>query len=479
MHFAVLVYLPVVWFATAAFASRDCKLEQNFPAGEQFQRLCLPEWAANRSYSDSITAPIATALNKQPGAVDALSQILDHVKREHKRVYDAWRAPKKQFVISSEDPCNIKTNSPVESVQNQLSWYGLGLLNNTCTTELKTPIKDTPIDAMKHYLRSIDKVTVPVSRKAGYARWKKPSSFNLFPYKSSADTCTVHHYAAFRNLNGVWGINTGITNDLIHLYLEDWHRQYLVEILYVDKKKKKIRPVPMMLRMPPKVPYVKDAPLNTTWRKSSTVIITWGGVPTSSLFTPLFNAANNPAVVAAIAKGEHTRQQVEDATTPAGLAILIAPLFFTAIPVAFIAEIETVGILVYTIATDVLTVLPLLIKGIELISYGAIKKEAVRTWVYGGLTSSEAAALETWYCSCEANDRVVILGRVFIVMAFVFMAVGVGLEIIAAKHMKKNKTIMDFLMPNRKREHAWHEAVCVECECARLGVGQIKLYRHH
>ena len=457
----------------------ECKYKQNQPPAEfnePYRRLCLEDWALNRTYVAAMDAPIARELQTRPNIVHTLSTLLNFVEGEYERSALMQRQERSFFVRFPEEPCNLMSKAfetRMDSVNVSLSRYGWGLMESRCATGLISAVNETVLEAMKQYEIDISSVMNVATRGLPQEfKFRSPSTFSKFNYKTSLDTCKMWHYAAFR-YKGQWGINTPITNDLLTRSLPEWHRHYFVEVLRLGNNNR-IEPIRMTLRERPKF-YDEEVGFNTTWvQNASTHIATWGGIPASSLFESLQFLAENPAISAALDDVAATIDQVEDATTPSGMAILIIPLFLTTIPLALFTEMDTKALLLYTIVTDILTVLPLAIKGIELLNYSGMSHEAARTYVYGGSNPVEPAALETWYASCDANDHVKILGKLFIAMAVLFMVVGIALEIGAKRFFDKRKAEFEFVYKSRgfgkeksgSTKHRWGRgASCRECEC--------------
>ena len=447
---------------------KPCEFEQNQPPPkfkEPYRRLCLEDWALNRTYFVSRDAPIARALEKQPESVPTLRTLLKFVRSEHNRAIRLQREKRSGFVRFPEEPCNIqgvKAERRLHTVNVSLSRYGWGLMESQCTTGLVTPVNREVVDAMEQYEKTLNEVKDEAARSQNFSN---PTTFLRFNYKTTLDTCTLWHYTAFR-YNGTWGLNTPITNDNLTRTLPDWHRHYFVEVLRLTSDNR-IQPIPMTLRVRPNKAWKKDTPFNTNWTKGATThMATWGGIPASSLFESTLFLANNPAIAASMRNVSATIDQIEDATTASGMAILIMPIFLTAVPVAIFGEIDSKALLLYTIATDILTVLPLGIKGIELLGYSTASHEAARTYVYGGLNDVEPAALETWYARCNATDHVKILGKLFISLAVLFMIIGIAVELVAKRIFEKRRRYFAKKGQQIARgKPLWSGAVCGECDC--------------
>lgn len=204
---------------------------------------------------------------------------------------------------------------------------------------------------------------------------------------------------------------------------------------------------------------------------------TWGGIPATSLFTGLFGTGNNPAIQTALLQDSATLEQIEDATTVSGIAILVIPVLLTMVPIALFADIDTSATLVYTLVTDILTVMPLAVKGIELLQYSTQRHEASRNWIYASelLDEESPAAIEMWHARCGANSWIARIGAIFVASATVFMIAGIVLEFVAKWHVEKRKEQVKkskdpegglFKNSTHKRNSLWKKrSECGECEC--------------
>lgn len=162
------------------------------------------------------------------------------------------------------------------------------------------------------------------------------------------------------------------------------------------------------------------------------------GPVTAGEFSVAF-APDNSAVKEALRLGEHDIQQAKDATTPSNIAILALPLAMNLVPVALIADINTIGMLIYTVLTDVLTAVPLAIKGVEVVLIGREEKTAVVTRITGGelAEGAENKAAEIWIAKCRPRGRLRLTGGVLLGVALGFMVGGIVAEFVAKAWVKR------------------------------------------
>lgn len=445
---------------------KKCEVEQDHPENESFERLCEPKWGVYHTFSAATDAPIATVVSSQPEFVGALKTILEFFKQQGNKVVQKVHEKQSAFDNPPDAACNIREDefdgARFEAVNNSMSSYGWGVMAAPCATELKLDPKETPVDAMRTYLKVLDAVKIKVTQLANMNNWTNPSTFNRFSYTSDTESCTLLHFAAFRK-DGVWGLNTAVTNDNPTVYQEEFKRWYLNEILKISNGT--ITPTPLHMR---------KLWQGSGWEPNTTTLLAiWGGAPATSIFKDIFNAANNPAVTAAIAIGNEVREQVQDATTPSNIAILIVPLALAAIPLAIFSEVTKFSLLCYTIMTDIVSVMPLAIKGYELIQFGAKEYKATRVWVYGARDTMDLTAAESWYAECDASLWVTTVGRVYLSIAILAMILGIMLEIVAKRILTKRRLLRrEKLLEewDSKSNQLWYKGGCKSCNCTRTEI---------
>lgn len=250
-----------------------------------------------------------------------------------------------------------------------------------------------------------------------------------FKHVTRTQSCS-NDYVGFVRRGGVWFVAERVTNDHKDVTLGTNARLFAHEYVRVVEGGK-VDSLEMVLKR-------KNG---TEWLKGSTAVSERTGAVTGSEFVEVFQP-NNLAVLEALKRGSHQTQQASDATTPSNIAILALPLAMNLVPVALIADVNSLGMLVYTLLTDVLTTIPLAIKGVEVISIGASSNIAVVTRITGGNLWSDAdrdkdKAAETWVAECRANGNLTLIGVILLTVAIVFMIGGIAAEILAKRFVKR------------------------------------------
>lgn len=461
-----------------------CKYEkdsgpQSAPVGENYTRLCLKGWAIGRWFSLR-SAPVIAPLLEEQGAAKALRKLTEHFKNSEKRVLKKLEETKQRdragdirvrFDRPKSESCNLERKVLTTAVNAITSHYGWGVQKGlSCVTELvEKEVSETLVDNIREYIMKLGKTKERAVLSAGFTNWKNPSTYLNYTYKSNYndDSCSILHIAGFR-VDGKWRINTGITNDIPTRYLEDNNRFYMVEILHEQNGRIKTT----NLTLPTYLPAIRAnrSKFNATETSfklgTSTLIAVWGGVPTTSLFTDQFNAANNPGVLAALELNAGIRQSVNDATTLANMAIIIAPLVLALIPIALFSDVGTFSMMAYLVVTDILSAIPLFAKGIELLIFDNKDKDAVRTWMYGQPIGNQLAAAEMWYAECNVPQSIRIKGHIFISLSLLAMVIGVTLELFAKRFMERRRAhVEEKLMAEWeiKAGQLWARNKCMHC----------------
>lgn len=418
----LLIYFTLTSLATAC--NDDLP-----PQPENFTRICLEPWERNRSYAISTRSEIGRLLSTSASAVSALQTILSHFDRTGKLTQSLYANPAPSFYFPKQRACTLApAQSSVDIVTKKLSRYGYGRLNTTCTTEHSLRLRPEEVRAIHTYSDAIAAIARPAARRLLNKDWPNAQPYDTFRYRDSVETCTLNHLVAYRT-RGVWGLNTGFTNIAPTLSVNDRGRRYLLEILHIHNNA--ITPLRVTLpRRPPATGWLLDA---------ATVLEEWGGRPESSMFRTPASVRDNAAMTAARQCGRDAREQVEDATTASSVAIMSIPLIFATVPIAALADVAPAATALYAIATDVVTALPLMIKGFELMRFAQLEHTASRTWVYGGTTLDDIAVAETWHAECSAESRILVKGRIFVSVALVGMMLGCALEIVFLLKLRRSK----------------------------------------
>lgn len=271
---------------------------------------------------------------------------------------------------------------------------------------------------------------------------------NEFRYDVRTQACT-HDYAGFAFIGGRWYVAERITNAAKDIVQAKGRRRFLYEFISANGSATNMIFRNGTSSSADESDTGNDADdKDNLWHGVTTSGADYTGAVTGSAFGAVF-AADNLAVQRALQRGEHQTQQANDATTPSNIAILVFPLVMNVVPVALIADVNTIGMLLYTLLTDVLTAVPLAIKGVEVLLIGRRSNRAVVTRISGAnadLNSDDAngqpvilKAAETWVAECGARGSFTATGVILLLVAIAFMVGGVLAEFWAKRYVARKK----------------------------------------
>lgn len=397
--------------------------------------------------------PISRAFGKKR---DTIRDLLKHIEYIDRAILQATKEankdPNDKTEKSDQEPptsCNHRNDGWNEDLKKYFEHRKWAELNADCVSDvygagakdgvpiLKTKekgiSKEEAYDVVVRHAKAADGIAADAIKNAGLTNdpdWKKakhvePERAFEFKYDDGTQECT-YDYAAFIREKGQWYVAERITNSVSKLARHAGKRKYLFE--YIDGNGKSLQ---------------VGVPKGNNTINGTTIQLTSSGFVTASEFGRIF-PESNPAVQSAISEGEHATQQAQDATTASNIAILALPLMLNIVPVALIAETNNLGMLLYTLLTDVLTAVPLAIKGVEVLTIGKTQRYSVVTRFTGGNLEAEDPEIadnkagEVWAARCSSADKFTARGVVFLTVALTFMIVGIILEF-AARKWKRRK----------------------------------------
>lgn len=269
----------------------------------------------------------------------------------------------------------------------------------------------------------------------------KPTDIKSFiTYDEHQDVrCTMHAAVGFRlKIGDTFRIAFNVQN-LPH---DEFHpvgkRHALIEYASVDNGK-----LGNNYRM--RLPVFELADNETRiWRTNATTMfrgVRFGPLKASAL--AVTELKDNPSIVEALSKADIFLQQVANTLLPSTIAILFFPLLLNFVPISFFSYVSTVQMLLYTLMSDVLTVLPLAIKGIELISIQNMKYRAVVVRMGSEYDlfgrAPEAVPSESWAAQCEAKGNLGRVGASFLGIALSALVMGLLLEYFSYSYVKRKR----------------------------------------
>lgn len=148
---------------------------------------------------------------------------------------------------------------------------------------------------------------------------------------------------------------------------------------------------------------------------------------------------DNPALKNAQDFINFAREMIQDIDSAAATAILLVPAVLCLFPLSLFHDTSVWTVFAFMVVTDVVSILPVLLRGIELVSYARRKEYSMISWVYGNTGDKQPGAAETWVASCHLKKDVLTWGIVFISFAFFSMITGIVLELVIVRYLNKLK----------------------------------------
>eukprot|EP00178_Gracilaria_changii_P001873 TRINITY_DN1268_c0_g1_i1.p1 TRINITY_DN1268_c0_g1~~TRINITY_DN1268_c0_g1_i1.p1 ORF type:complete len:635 (+),score=104.43 TRINITY_DN1268_c0_g1_i1:6337-8241(+) len=402
-----------------------------------------PLWYNGRYFFYSADAPIGTALRKVNGFVDAVDAAIDLLESVESTIVkeQQFRLTAKQLNLAFREPhiCNLEDDEWRSSARDQLIVRGVPVQNITesrmlsCITDFVFPddadellMRDT-VETISHKLSDAAR-NISVAANSNFSN---PDAIYNWPLSTKTEDCHINVLGAFRVLSE-WFLNIGITNEHQQNHVPENARQYLNENIGRGSVSGGLR-----LFVRPEDDAVNQTHVQTD---ATTMIVTHRGVAAPGVFKNI-PLEENLAVVRALDKANLLSQQVSDALSPSSIAILVLPLALNLIPIALLADVGTKGTLIYAMLSDVITVIPLGIKGIELISIGSdvFYGSVLRMSSSSSGEVADLGAAEVYVARCVSKHNVLPTGIAFLTLSIVFMVLGLVGDVVAKRYAVRHR----------------------------------------
>lgn len=130
---------------------------------------------------------------------------------------------------------------------------------------------------------------------------------------------------------------------------------------------------------------------------------------------------------------------VKDSDSFSSLAILLLPTVLALVPIAVFQDAGVFATVLHTVATDIVSALPIAIKGVELVIYASRRHNAFNANMYGMNSRTGTTAAQVWAAECDMKPFVRQRGIVRVSLAASAMVLGILLEIIAKLFAERRK----------------------------------------
>lgn len=435
-----------------------------------------PSWALNRSVAASSAAPMLRVLKSDAEGKRAATALLGHFTLVQRTMRNLTTESDYAF-NGLRTLCNASSKQAVVALNVRMRTIGLGEWSSLCITDLHvgdmealwTDIESfvgaltrggaSILAAVRDTVEERRRPEIELSTGVPWLQWYPHHNFT---HDGNLQVCKLRHMVAFFGRNQ-WTLLGSLTSDNPNKRLEDFGRQYIEE--YITSKG--ADGIGSFLIN------VNDTQLMR--RNATTSLSTWGGQPASSIFLEVTDLADNPAISGAMAEGSRWLEQAEDSLAAANISIMVLSLALALVPLALFADVGPILALLYTLVTDVVSCLPLAIKGIELITLSRTRHDATRTRVYGldsagGVRPGDLAVAELWVARCFTKMELHAIGVVFLCVAIIAAIVGVILEIYfryRLRYLKSMEHVHEVARSNAELRTMWASASpCPHCNHA-------------
>lgn len=391
---------------------------------------CPPgKWVAESVALKSTGGTFASEINRDKGAKKALRNVLSHLdnlgrmlETHDKTRGDSWLCHK--FHGYQDAQALIKS----------LGWRPM---EGNCTYGIRhdtflanSSDAEDQFKTISAFHDAVAPMGPAIARSYG-VRWQSIETAGVLPYipEDSYRQCKLARLFAFR-FNGRWAASAVFTN--VSVSIDSSNRGVLREVITVDDTNS-AKAVTVR-----KAVCAGKKKRDVSHFQSGTCILEKKSGPISPYHflyrkkvrrKPGINA--NPSVIAAIVAGEFEKEMVEASDSLSNLAILILPVALALLPIALFQDTGMLATVLYAIATDVVSVMPIALKGFELIVYGSNRHYMSNHFLNGFGGGSPTATAQSWAAECGMKPFVRQKGVVLLVGAVLAMIFGVILEFVA------------------------------------------------
>ena len=239
-----------------------------------------------------------------------------------------------------------------------------------------------------------------------------------------------------------------MTNNPVDALMADYQRQGILEFVKEDfsKSLKLVHPWYNITKQG-----INEDGFTQGLNVSGTTIIgRWAG-RASLASVGIMSFDTNPAIKHAFDANMKHIEIASDSVTYSNIAILALPMLMTLIPITFITEFSTFGIFTYVIFTDICSIIPFLIKGIELILASTTQRDEIFAYRAGDMKMGQT---EIWVASCKGKDDFKKIGILFVISSIGIMIIGLLTEFYAHRYsQRKRKRLIENLIAQGFFDH--------------------------
>ncbi|PXF43105.1 hypothetical protein BWQ96_07139 [Gracilariopsis chorda] len=393
-------------------------------------------WHEYRYFYFSDKAPISSVLNKVDGFVRNVDRVVENLEQIEKRILEEQVNLQiiRYLPGNSRTPiCNLEDEAWRSAAKDQIRSIWNKSLAVTCVTDFVSEgaVEQELHNSVQELHRLLKQNASDIAREAK-TNYTEPDTIFNYPFQTNTEDCVVNALGAYRN-GSSWFLSVGITNWRKEKHLKDFRRQYLVELM---GRGGKTGHMVLQNRSDDESDDSQAIP------NATTLSVSHSGTAGPNLFKETF-LEDNSGVKRALLKANLDSQQYTDAISPSSITILILPLFLNLLPVALFADVSRRGMLSYALLSDVLTTLPLGIKGVELILIGSSSHRGAVARITSHVNGKrpEVGAAEVFVAECRQKREVYPTGIAFLLSSLLFLIGGLVAEVAARSFKMRRKQI--------------------------------------
>lgn len=415
-----------------------------------FSQPCPNLATANIKALESIGYTVASAIASDPVGKQALVDLIGHFSELDRRLQKRDANTENEWLCHSDF-------SIWRIIQAELKAFGWGPMKD-CTYYVRPDVQLVNFSSPKNVfykIRSFHARVAPlgpaITRSYGLS-WRKILSTGILFYNPPDQyrRCELARALGYR-FNNSWAAAVSFTNYSATSVVR--HRGILREFIIVDPANS--------TRAASLSKAVCAGRGNRRFVRMSNgtgILKTIRGSLTLSFFRPhkrkhflREKLRMSPAIRRALTAGQYEKEMVEDSDTFSSFAILLLPVVLALVPIALFQDTSMLATVLYAVATDVVSVMPIAIKGIELLVYGSRRHYAFNTDMHDMSAGSATSVVETWAAKCTIHPFVRQKGIGLLAGAVSAMVLGILLEFVARRFIRRR------LRGEGRRGRGWRE----------------------
>lgn len=349
----------------------------------------------------------------------------------------AWNAVEKRRKDNDSRACNLYATSPRDwsnRMKGVIENFQIGVIDTACYSQInlgdaiseKEIISNDIVSKARSIFTEGRLVFSRAFKQLGMVpdgNWSSDGvSFDM-PSRShlrASQKCLIDSIFAHRK-QGIWYLQAVVTNDELYKSKAEHTRHFMQEFV----PRNGTTSLQMVL------PDIDTGIL----QKATTMVSKWGGTG-FAIREESFDDSISP-LSRAYVRNLVAVDLASDSITPSNIAILALPMTMNLIPIAFVADMHTFGMLLYVMVTDVFSTIPFLIKGVELIRSSRPRNELLYSFFSG---NSSLGTMQSWIVECTGEEQFRVVGILFVTIAISTSFIGIAFELWAKRYMTRKKS---------------------------------------